>query len=481
MSAWSGAAGVASPCPPHTARADWGATHSTRAAVLAGLDQEQPGGGFFTQAKLGGGVANGTIPVASVDGMATRVLTAMFAAGLMDTPQPTGLPSANATSREHAALALQLAEQAAVLLQNAGGLLPLSGTETVAVVGAAANCEAPTPDFGFGWPPTVGCLNSGGGSGGVVASGVTSILAAVRCRAVASGRHAGAAPPHQVRYANGSDPAAAAAVAAGADVAIVVVGATSSEGTDRASAALPADQLAYLHAVAAKQPRTVVVVMAPGAVVMDWAARVAAVACFFLPGQAQGLAVASVLYGDTNPSGRLPVTMPAVEHQVVFTADQYPGTATPGGLETSYTERLEVGYRWFNAHNATPQFTFGHGLSYTTFAYAGAAVRVAAAAAGGGYTVAVNVTNTGARDGAEVAQCYLTFPNACGEPPLQLKGFAKHFLEVGETVTAEFALPPRALSIWSTAMHTWEEQHGEFGLALGGGLADIRLRLTLAN
>ena len=215
---------------------DWGATHSTVAAALAGLDMEMPGGGFFTADLLASAVANGTVTMATVDGMATRVLTSVYAAGIMDTPQPTGLPSANATTAAHAALAQTLAEQAAVLLKNEGAVLPLprpSGAKattggpltgappngspptggramTIAVIGAAANCEEPTPTFGFGWPPTIGCLNSGGGSGGVVAHGVDSILSAVRRRAGAP----------NVAYNNGSNPAAAAAVAKRADYTV---------------------------------------------------------------------------------------------------------------------------------------------------------------------------------------------------------------------------------------------------------------------
>ena len=318
---------------------DWGATHSTAAAANAGLDMEMPGGSFLTTDALRRAIANGSLAPAAVARMATRVLTSMYAAGVMDAAQqqPAGTPDANATSAAHDALAQRLATSAAVLLKNSGRLLPLRKTARVAVVGAAARCEEHTPSFGFGWPPSAGCLSSGGGSGGVVAPQVESILDAV------------ASVGASVRYADGRDAAAAAAAAAAADVAVVVVGATSCEGTDRPSVELPADQLRYLRAVAAAQPSTVVVLMAPGAVAVgQWAAAVPAIACFFLPGQAQARAVVNVLYGlnGVSPSGRLPLTFPNVDNEVGFTSAQYPGLARPDGLHTSYSEGLAVGYRW---------------------------------------------------------------------------------------------------------------------------------------
>ena len=300
-------------------------------------------------------MANGSIKAERVSKMAANVLTSMFAAGIMDSAQPSGDPSANATSREHAALALQLvllpmhivntyftdggrvlrmlvafsavtimrtwltlcifldqATASGVLLKNEAGLLPLSPALHLAVVGAAADCAEAPPSFGFGWPPTIGCVNSGGGSGGVVAPHVVSVLDSLRSQQ--SG---------QVSYASGNDTQKAVAVAAAADVAVVVVGTTSSEGTDRPSTALPAHQLAYLRAVTSVQRRTVVVLMAPGAVAMgDWIDEVGAVLCFFLPGQAQGGAVVALLSGKANPSARLPVTMPRRDNEIGFTSKQ---------------------------------------------------------------------------------------------------------------------------------------------------------------
>lgn len=356
--------------------------------MKAGLDMEMPGGSFYTAAELLAALSNHSITIEKLDLMAMRVLTSVFSAGVMDTPQPTGTPSANASSAVHAALAREIAADATVLLKNQHELLPLPTNHSIAIVGAPANCEEPVPAFGFGWPSSIGCVNSGGGSGSVAPSSVVSLLDAVKQR--------NSGP---VRYTNGSDPEIAAAAAAAADIAIVVVAVTSCEGSDREHTSLPAHQLAYLHSVAAVQPKTVVVAMSPGSLVMDWAASVASILCAFLPGQAQGLAVADLLYGDVNPSARLPVTMPMFENQIQMSVEQYPGIPRDDGLQTNYSEGLNVGYRWFLTNQAEAAFLFGSGLSYTVFEYSGLRVTKMGSA---GLAAGVNVTNAGNRDGAEV-------------------------------------------------------------------------------
>jgi hypothetical protein len=192
--------------------------------------------------------------------MATRVLTAMYAVGIMDSKQPTGSSAANATSVGHAALAQHLAEQAAALLRNEGAILPLQSEGRVAVIGAMANCTAPPPSIpNWGWPRSAGCLNSGGGSGSVDASYVRPILSAIQHRH--SIQHSDRARDgSSVEYDDGTESTRAAKVAAAADVAIVVVGTSSGESHDRNGTSLPQEQLTYLRAVAAVQPRTVVVV-----------------------------------------------------------------------------------------------------------------------------------------------------------------------------------------------------------------------------
>ena len=199
----------------------------------------------------------------------------------------------------------------------------------------------------------------------------------------------------------------------------------SGESADRNGTSLPGDQLEYLRAAAHAQTKTVVVAMSPGSLTMDWANEAASVLCFFMPGQGQGGAVARVLFGDVNPSGKLPVTMPRKENEMGFTAAMYPGLDEHGKpvpadcnwsptnqwpiLHTVYSEKLLVGYRWYTAHpEVKPAFHFGSGLSYTTFAYSDA--RVTSSRPHGNHTIAFTLANTGDVEGAEVAQVYLKFP-----------------------------------------------------------------------
>lgn len=446
---------------------DWGATHSTVASVRAGLDQEMPGGQYYTREQLQAALADGAIGIEAVSTMARRVVTSMYGARLIDdgahgpTPRPPrGAPGANVTSIEHHALAARLASAGAVLLQNRRGVLPLSASASIAIVGPAANCEAPVPSFGFAWPPTAGCLNSGGGSGSVVAAHVDSIVAAI------------ARTAREVRYSNGSDVRSASTMAAAADAAVVVVGTTSCEGTDRPHTGLPSEQLRYLHAVAASQPRTIVLLMAPGAVnVGGWASAVAAVACFFLPGQAQGAAVASLLYGSTTFSGRLPVTMPARENEMGLRPSQYPGTPHADGLQTNYSEGLLVGYRWYHTHGVSPGFCFGHGLSYTTWQYGPLHATPSLAS--------FTLTNTGSRAGAEVAQLYITFPDAAAEPPRQLRAFEKLTLRPGESTRVSLRLVQRDFAVWDAQQHSWTGVIGVYELGVGASSCDIRATTKL--
>lgn len=276
-----------------------------------------------------------------------------------------------------------------------------------------------------------------------------------------------------VTYSNGSNVHEAAAAAASAQVAVVVVGGTSCEGTDRPSTELPHEQRAYLRAVTVAQPNTVVTLMAPGAVAMgEWAASVPAITCFFLPGQAQGKAVANVLYGDVSPSGRLPITMPNVENEMGFTRGMYPGIAYADGLQTAYSEKLAVGYRWYHVHDVAPAYCFGHGLTYSAWSYS--ALRVNQTA------VRFTLTNSGDVPASEVSQMYVTFPEAAGEPPRQLRGFQKVFLQPSQSTEITLPISPRGLSIWDAQRHMWAAVAGVFELAVGASSCDLRLRATLA-
>jgi beta-glucosidase len=242
--------------------------------------------------------------------------------------------------------------------------------------------------------------------------------------------------------------AAAVAAARASQVAVVFAADYSSETFDRPRLSLPGDQNALISAVAAANPKTVVVLNTGGPVLMPWLGSVAAVVEAWYAGEQDGAAIAAVLCGDVNPSGHLPVTFPASQAQsAVPTTAQWPGT----GLTSKYSEGLAVGYRFNNATGIRPLFPFGFGLSYTTFSYGNAT----AAVSGRGYRVSVTVTNTGGRAGTDVAQAYLTFPAGSGEPPGRLVAFQPVSLAPGATQTVTMTVPSSAFQVFQgTALTT---------------------------
>jgi beta-glucosidase len=252
--------------------------------------------------------------------------------------------------------------------------------------------------------------------------------------------------------------AQAAAAAKAAKTAVVVVSDdTESEATDRLSLALPSAQDELIAAVAAANPHTVVVIDAGAPVTMPWLNQVAGVVDAWYPGQSSGTALASVLFGQTDPSGHLPVTFPQSLSQVPASATaQFPGN----GTTVQYSEGLDVGYRWYNAQDLTPLFPFGYGLSYTSFRFSG--LQVTRAVQGTqDVRVSATVTNTGSRSGADVTQLYVTFPAAAGEPPRQLKGFQRVSLAPGRSQRVTFTLSP--------ADRQWFDTSAPGASATGGG------------
>jgi beta-glucosidase len=252
--------------------------------------------------------------------------------------------------------------------------------------------------------------------------------------------------------------AQAAAAAKTAKTAVVVVSDdTESEATDRLSLALPSAQDELIAAVAAANPHTVVVIDAGAPVTMPWLNQVAGVVDAWYPGQSSGTALASVLYGQTDPSGHLPVTFPQSLSQVpASTTAQFPGN----GSTVQYSEGLDVGYRWYNAQDLTPLFPFGYGLSYTSFRFSG--LQVTRAVQGTqNVQVSATVTNTGSRSGADVAQLYVTFPASAGEPPRQLKGFQRVSVAPGRSERVSFTLSP--------SDRQWFDPSAPGASATGGG------------
>jgi beta-glucosidase len=276
--------------------------------------------------------------------------------------------------------------------------------------------------------------------------------------------------------------AQAAAAAKAAKTAVVVVSDdTESEATDRLSLSLPSAQDELIAAVAAANPHTVVVIDAGAPVTMPWLNQVAGVVDAWYPGQSSGTALASVLFGQTDPSGHLPVTFPQSLSQVpASTTAQFPGN----GTTVQYSEGLDVGYRWYSAQDLTPLFPFGYGLSYTSFRFSG--LQVTRAIQGTqDVRVSATVTNTGSRSGADVAQLYVTFPASAGEPPRQLKGFQRVSLAPGRSERVTFTLSPSDLQWFDTSAPGasatgggWSQSAGAYQVYVGdsSALAGLPLR-----
>jgi beta-glucosidase len=274
--------------------------------------------------------------------------------------------------------------------------------------------------------------------------------------------------------------AAAVSAAKSASVAVVVVSDdTESEATDRLSLNLPSAQDELISAVAAANPRTVVVVNAGAPVAMPWLPSVAGVVDTWYPGQTSGTALASVLFGQTDPGGHLPVTFPVSLSQVpASTTAQFPGN----GSTVQYSEGVDVGYRWYDAENTTPLFPFGFGLSYTRFAFSHLSVSRPVTDGTQDVRVSAVVTNVGHRPGSEVAQLYLGDPSGTGEPPRQLAGFQRVSLAPGASARVSFEVTPQAMSWWSDPASGWTQTAGRYQVYVGesSALTDLPLQGSFA-
>jgi beta-glucosidase len=426
---------------------DWGATFSTVAGMNNGMDMDMYCG-YYTSNAVQSAILNGNVPPAELNAMMQRILTAMFRFGLFDTPNSGNL-GASVTNAAHTQFARAEAAESMVLLQNPRGILPLStSVKSIAVIGSVAS-TAP--------------ISTGAGSAGVVLPYNITPLAGITSRA---GSHV------TVSYAqgDGASISAAAAMAATNQVAIVCVGQQTSEGSDRSSLSLPNGQDGLISAVAAANSNTIVVVYESSSTLMPWAGQVASILMAWYPGQENGNALAEVLFGDVNPSGKLPVTIPAAATEVpANTTAQFPGI----GGHTVYSEQLQIGYRWYDANNVTPLFPFGCGLAYTTFGYSN--LTIGAVSPSGQVQVAFDLTDTGALAGTEVPQLYLGYPPAAAEPPKLLKGFQRISLSPQQTQHVVFNLTWEDLANWDTTARGWIVNPGTFQVLVGASSRDIRL------
>ncbi|HLX94348.1 MAG TPA: glycoside hydrolase family 3 C-terminal domain-containing protein [Verrucomicrobiae bacterium] len=426
---------------------DWGATFGTAAGMNNGLDMDMYTY-HFPASNITNAIQLGDVPASELDGMANRILTTMFQFGLFDNP-PTGNLASTVTNLANGLFARSAAAEGMVLLQNNGGVLPLgSSVHSIAVIGSVSS---------------VSPISVGGGSASVNLPYNITPLAGITSRAGGG---------VTINYAQGDGASVAAAVqqASNSDVAIVCVGQQTSEGSDRANLSLPNGQDALISAVAAANPHTIVVMYESSATLMPWANQVGGILMAWYPGQENGNALAQVLFGDVDPSGKLPVSIPPSASQVpASTPAQFPGV----NGHVAYSEGLQIGHRWYDANNVTPLFPFGFGLSYTTFGYSN--LTVSAVSPSGQVQIGFDLTNMGALTGAEVPQLYLGFPAGAGEPPKLLKGFQRITLSPGQTQRVTFNLNWEDLANWDATARGWIVTPGIFQVMVGASSRDVRL------
>ncbi len=466
---------------------DWASTHSTVETANAGLDLEMPGadslrellsdplfvkagftGGFLAPGRLRPVVESGQVKESVIDEKVRRILRVMMTLGIFDR-KDAGVTTAVDTPDQQA-VARDAAIQSMVLLKNEGKLLPLAAgaLRSIAVIG-----------------PNAAAARTGGGGSSRVTPKIDPVppLQAVRERAgmrVEVGYAIGVAmegenPSKDTAEARAESIREAVALAAKSDVAIVFAGfspETEQEMYDR-SLSLPGGQDDLILAVAKANRRTVVVLNSGGPVLMSrWLDQVPAVLEAWYPGQEAGRAPVAVLFGENNPSGRLPVTfIRRWEDSAAFA--NYPGR----NLVVNYAEGIYVGYRHADAKNIEPLFPFGHGLSYTTFSYGDFAIRPAKAAAGQPVEVSFTVRNTGSRAGAEVAQVYVRdVQSSVDRPVKELKAFKRVVLSPGEAQTVTVRLDQSAMSFFDEAKKEWVAEPGVFEVQAGASSRDIRLK-----
>ncbi|WP_347905904.1 glycoside hydrolase family 3 C-terminal domain-containing protein [Pseudomonas purpurea] len=448
---------------PGWVMSDWGATHSTEKAVLAGLDQqsgENLDPEVFFGAPLKKAVTDGAVSQARLDDMVSRILRSLFAVGSLDNPATV----AGVDFDSHARVAQRIAEQGIVLLKNDHNQLPLAkNLKRIVVIGRHAD---------------KGVL-SGGGSSQVIPVGSLRVPSPVKNNPFidtiiyhpsspldAIRAHAGKA---EIVYNDGSDLAKATQLAGTADAVILFAEQWMAEAIDARDLSLPNDQERLIQAIAAANPRTVVVLETGGPVKMPWLKQVPAVVEAWYSGSRGGQAIAGVLFGRVNPSGRLPMTFPQDEQQLPRPLMQDPATTTsnPGeprrGLfDVSYDiEGADVGYKWFAREGKTPLFPFGHGLSYTRFSYDQLHASVDEDAR---LVIRMAVTNHGGRAGTDTPQFYV---KGLEGVPARLAGWQRITLAPGETGQVSVTVDPRLLARFDSTNSGWHIRPGQYRISAG--------------
>ena len=432
---------------------DFGAVHSTVPSALAGLDLEMPTGKYFGT-NLEPAIESGEVPMSVIDDKLIRRFRIMMEYGLFDhTTKRKPIPA-----RKNGSEARHIAEEGMVLLKNDGNELPLNpkSLHSIAVIGPYAG-EA---------------MTGGGGSSHVEPLYTVAPVDGIQQRVGSR---------FKVAFADGEDVTNAVALAKISDVVIVMVGDKDTEGKDH-SLTLGGNQEELIEAISTVNPHTVVVLKTGSPMFMPWVDKVPAILEAWYPGEEDGNAVSAILFGEVNPSGKLPITFPKqLADLPANTPGQYPGVKGAA----NYSEGVFVGYRHFDAENIEPLFPFGYGLSYTTFAYKNLSISPKNISttfeSDGAVAVDVDVANTGERSGEEVVQLYIGFPStdAIPQPPAQLKGFEKVALKPERSHRVHLKLNARSFATWDTNTHAWKIMPGTYRILIGSSSRNIQLQDSL--
>ncbi|WP_455996034.1 glycoside hydrolase family 3 C-terminal domain-containing protein [Phocaeicola barnesiae] len=471
---------------------DWGGAHDTDQAITNGLDMEF---GSWTNG-LSNGASNaydnyylampylqriqeGKVGTKELDDKVRRILRLAFRT-TMNTSRPWGA----ILSPEHYEAARRIGEEGIVLLQNEGGLLPinLDKAKKIAVIGENA----------------IKMMTVGGGSSSLKVQREISPLDGIRQRVGnqvevvyargyvgdASGEYNGVVTGQNLKDDRTPDEliAEAVKVAADADYVIFIGGLNKSanqdcEDTDRAGLGLPYGQDDVIQALAKVNRNLIVVNISGNAVAMPWVKEVPAIVQDWYLGSEAGSALAAVLVGDVNPSGKLPFTFPVkLEDNAAYALGEYTGVRSDTVINIKYNESIFVGYRWADKQKKSkPLFAFGHGLSYTTFEYGKPVADAKTMSVDGKLTVKVTVKNTGSREGQEVVQLYIADKKSSLPRPLkELKGFKKIKLTPGESKEVSFVIDKEALSFFDDTKHAWIAEPGKFEAIIAASAADVK-------
>ncbi|HEY4050329.1 MAG TPA: glycoside hydrolase family 3 C-terminal domain-containing protein [Acidobacteriaceae bacterium] len=467
---------------------DWGGTHSTAKASHAGLDMEQPHNIFFDEA-LKKTVESGEVSQDEINGHVRRVLRPIFATGLFDHPVKSQVPDVEGGYR----LAQEIAEKSIVLLKNQNHVLPLSASvRSVVVIGGHADLAVP----------------SGGGSGQVDPPGGSPVPPPPPHDFFSAGIRPAWMPSSPLRaltakmswakvsYISGDDLTAVEAAAKSSDVAIVFAYQWESEGVDLPTLDLSSDQSKLIETVAAANPKNIVVLETGSPATMPWIDKVAGVVEAWYPGIRGAEALANILTGSVNPTGKLavsfpksdadlphpnlvqppPGSLPDFKHLVADDSNIFNVLFQPlPAFEINYDEGLKVGYKWYDAEQKPVLFPFGFGLSYTTYAYS----RLFATP-GEPTAVSFTVTNSGERAGSEIAEIYASLSLVAGEPPKRLIGWTRVELAPGESKQVSVPVSRDRLTIYDEATDSWKLVSGKYEISVGSSSRDLPLRTIIS-